>query len=143
MIIVCYLYYFLKRHKIKYILNYIYIQDPLVGGSMNVLVVGATGFMGRAAVRQLLDAGMRVRAMTRTPEKAADLQKMGAEIVQGDLIDPPSLARACKGMYAVISAAHGLLGEGKYNSAAVDFTGQRDLIDAAKAAGVEHFVFTS
>ncbi|MBN2149774.1 MAG: SDR family oxidoreductase [Anaerolineales bacterium] len=110
---------------------------------MNVLVVGATGFMGREAVQQLLSAGMRVRVMARTPEKAADLQKLGAEVVQGDLIDPPSLSRACQGMDAVVSAAHSLLGSGKYSSAAVDDAGQRALIDAAKAAGVEHFVFTS
>jgi uncharacterized protein YbjT (DUF2867 family) len=110
---------------------------------MNVLVVGATGFMGRETVRQLLEAGWQVRAMTRTPEKAVNLQKMGAEVVQGDLIDPPSLAQACKGMHAVVSAAHSLLGSGKYSSAAVDDAGQRALVDAAKAAGVEHFVFTS
>ncbi len=110
---------------------------------MNVLVVGATGYLGRETVQQLLAAGMKVRAMTRTPEKAADLQKLGAEVVQGDLIDPPSLARACQGMNAVVSAAHSLLGSGKYSSAAVDDAGQRALIDAAKAAGVEHFVFTS
>jgi uncharacterized protein YbjT (DUF2867 family) len=110
---------------------------------MNVLVVGATGYLGREIVQQLLAAGMKVRAMTRTPEKAADLQKLGAEVVQGDLIDPPSLARACQGMNAVVSAAHSLLGSGKYSSAAVDDAGQRALIDAAKAAGVEHFVFTS
>lgn len=110
---------------------------------MDVLVVGATGFMGHEAVQQLLSAGMRVRAMTRTPEKAVELQKLGAEVIQGDLIDPPSLARACQGMDAVVSAAHSLLGSGKYSSAAVDDAGQRALIDAAKAAGVEHFVFTS
>ena len=60
---------------------------------MNVLVVGATGVMGREAVQLLLSAGMRVRAMTRTPEKASELQKLGAEVIQGDLIDPRSLPR--------------------------------------------------
>lgn len=110
---------------------------------MKVLVVGASGYMGRETVRQSLDAGMQVRAMTRTPEKAGDLKQMGAEVVQGDLIDPPSLARACQGMEAVVSAAHSLLGAGKYRSAAVDDAGQRALLDAAKAAGVKHFVFAS
>ncbi len=110
---------------------------------MNVLVIGATGFMGRETVQQLLTAGLMVRAMTRTPEKAIDLQKLGAEVVQGDLIDSLSLARACQGMDAVVSAAHSLLGSGKYSSAAVDDAGQRALIDAAKTAGVKHFVFAS
>lgn len=108
-----------------------------------ILVVGATGYMGRETVKQLLAKGIPVRAMTRTPEKAADLKELGAEVVQGDLIDPPSLARACQGAEVVIAAAHQLLGAGKYSSNAVDNVGHRALIDAAKAAGVKRFVYTS
>lgn len=108
-----------------------------------ILVVGSTGEMGRETVRQLLAAGIPVRAMTRTPEKAQDLQRLGAEVVQGDLIDRPSLQKACKGVKGVVSAAHQLMGSGKYNSKAVDDTGHRALIDEARAAGVEHFVYTS
>lgn len=110
---------------------------------MKVLVVGATGFMGRESVRQLLQAGMQVRAMTRTPEKAADLKQLGAEVVQGDLIDPASLEKACQDMEAVVSAAHSLLGGGKYSSRAVDLAGHLSLVDAAKAAGVQHIVYAS
>jgi uncharacterized protein YbjT (DUF2867 family) len=108
-----------------------------------ILVVGATGYMGRETVRQLLAAGMAVRAMTRTPEKAGELKELGAEVVQGDLIDHASLARACQGVDGVVAAAHQLMGSGKYNSLAVDDLGHRALIDAAKAAGVKHFVFAS
>ncbi len=108
-----------------------------------LLIVGATGVLGREATRQLLAAGYQVRAMTRTPEKAADLQELGAEVVQGDLIDPASLERACAGADAVLASAHQLMGTGKYTSKAVDDIGHRSLIDVAKAAGVRHFVYIS
>ena len=110
---------------------------------MDILIVGASGVLGRATTRQLLIAGHRVRALTRTPDHCADLQEMGAEVLQGDLIDPPSLQRACQGVEAVLAAAHQLLGKGPYRSEAVDDAGHRALIDTAKAAGVKHFVYTS
>ena len=108
-----------------------------------ILVVGSTGEMGRETVRQFLAAGIPIRAMTRTPEKAQDLLRLGAEVVQGDLIDRPSLQKACKGMKGVVSAAHQLMGGGMYTSKAVDDTGHRALIDEARAAGVEHFIYAS
>ncbi len=107
------------------------------------LIVGSTGVLGRETVRQLLAAGYKVRAMTRKPESAADLKELGAEVIQGDLIDPPSLARACQGIDGVLAAAHSLMGTGKYTSEAVDDVGHRSLIDAAKAADVAHFVYVS
>ena len=48
-----------------------------------ILIVGGTGSLGRATVRRLLDKGLSVRIMTRTPEKAEALKQAGAEIVQG------------------------------------------------------------
>ncbi len=110
---------------------------------MYILIVGSTGVLGREAARQLLVAGHKVRAMARDVEKAADLRAMGAEVIQGDLIDPESLKKACQGVDAVLAAAHQLMGTGKYTSEAVDDAGHRSLIDAAKAAGVKHFVYTS
>jgi uncharacterized protein YbjT (DUF2867 family) len=108
-----------------------------------ILVVGATGVLGREAVRQLLAAGHKVRAMSRVPAMAADLKQLGAELVQGDLTDAASLARACHGADAVLAAAHALMGTGRYSSEAVDDAGHRALVDAAKAARVKHFVYTS
>jgi uncharacterized protein YbjT (DUF2867 family) len=107
------------------------------------LVVGATGFLGRETTKLLLKRGEPVRVMARTPAKAADVQQLGAEVVPGDLIVRPSLERACAGVQRVFSAAHSLLGAGKYKSEHVDGTGHYALIDVAKAAGVSHFVYTS
>jgi NADH dehydrogenase len=108
-----------------------------------ILIVGATGVLGRETARQLLAAGYKVRGLTRNPERAADLKELGAEIVQGDLIELASLEKACQGVDAVLACAHQLMGTGPYKSEAVDDEGHRALIDAAKATGVKHFVYTS
>jgi uncharacterized protein YbjT (DUF2867 family) len=108
-----------------------------------ILIVGASGFLGREVTSLLLSQGQQVRLMVRTPAKVDDLKKRGATVVQGDLIDPSSLRRACQGVDRVLSAAHSLLGKGKYKSEGVDDAGHRDLIDAVKSVGVAHFVYTS
>ncbi|MEV0248756.1 NAD(P)H-binding protein [Nocardia sp. NPDC050712] len=64
-----------------------------------ILVTGATGKVGRAAVEQLHEAGVEVRALVRRPE-AADLPP-GVEVVRGDLSDPGSLDAALAGVHAV------------------------------------------
>ncbi len=110
---------------------------------MNVLIVGASSHVGLPATRLLAERGASVRAMTRTPEKADALHAAGAEVIAGDLLDPASLARACEGVDAVLAAAHGLLGSGRYSPRTVDDQGNRSLIDCAKAAGVTNFVFIS
>ena len=108
-----------------------------------ILIVGVTGVLGRETARQLLAAGHKVRGTTRNPASAEDLKKQGVEIVQGDLIDHASLKKACQGADAVLASAHSLLGTGKYKSEAVDDEGHRALINAAKGAGVKHFVYVS
>lgn len=108
-----------------------------------VLVVGASGFMGREVAKQLLSKNYQVRALVRTPSKVEDLKQLGAEIVQGDMIDAESLKRACRGVTRVVATAHSLIGNGKYRSEAVDDIGNHTLIDAAKDAGVQHFIFAS
>jgi uncharacterized protein YbjT (DUF2867 family) len=108
-----------------------------------ILVVGATGALGRPVVQALRQHGVAVRALSRHPEQAADLAALGAEVIAGDLIDPTSLRRACIGVTRVLASAHGLLGRGRWRSEAVDDAGHRSLIDAARDAGVERFVYVS
>jgi uncharacterized protein YbjT (DUF2867 family) len=81
--------------------------------------------------------------MTRNAKRASDLEARGVESILGDLTDAASLQRACAGVDRVFAAAHGALGRGKYRSEAVDDAGHRSLIDAARAAGVSRFVYTS
>ncbi len=108
-----------------------------------ILIVGATGHLGNALVASLLRSGTHVRALTREAKKADSLRRMGAQIYVGDLRDPESLARACRGIDKVLAAAHSFMGAGESSPKLVDGAGNRDLIDAAKRAGVERFVFTS
>ena len=108
-----------------------------------VLVVGATGALGRPVVRLLRERGVAVRALNRHPAQAADLAALGAELVQGDLIDPGSLRRACAGVTSVLACAHGILGRGRWRSEAVDDKGHRSLIEAAREARVGRFVYVS
>lgn len=108
-----------------------------------ILVVGATGSLGRLVTKKLLKRGETVRAMTRDRSKADDLKSRGAQIVLGDLRDPESLEFAVRGARAVVAAAHSMLGRGGSSSHLVDDLGHRALIDASRDAGVEHFVYTS
>ena len=107
------------------------------------LIVGGTGAMGSAAARLLLQRGHKVRVMTRDPNRAAALKELGAEVVQGDLRDKDSLARACAGMDGVLAAAHSIFGRGSEASVHVDALGHKWLINVAQEAGVRHFVYTS
>jgi uncharacterized protein YbjT (DUF2867 family) len=108
-----------------------------------ILIVGASGRLGGIVARRLLAQGKPVRALSRTPEKLTELKSLGAEIVQGNVRDPGSLARACKGASAVIAAAHAFDSAGANTSRAVDGSGNLALIEAAGAAGVSHFVLVS
>ena len=110
---------------------------------MKILVIGATGVLGRAVVVRLLANGIAVRALTREPERATDLASKGAEVVTGDLVDPGSLDRAASGVDRVLAAAHALLGRGRHRSEHVDDSGHRALIDSARGAGVSRFVYVS
>lgn len=105
-----------------------------------VLVTGATGRQGGAAAERLLAAGFPVRALVRDPEKprARELADKGAELVRGDLDDPASLESAVGGVYGVFSVQNFFQAgyEGEIRQGTL-------LADAAKAAGVSHFVYSS
>lgn len=100
--------------------------------SKNVLIAGATGDTGRAAVRESLALGLKVRAMVRKrDDRAAALEAQGAEIVLGDLNDINSIRSAMQGMdaaYFVWPVADGLI------TATVNFA------QAAKEAGIKYIV---
>jgi len=108
-----------------------------------ILIVGASGRLGSVVAQRLLAQGKPVRLMTRTPLNLAHLKQQGAEVVSGDLRNSASLVSACQGVEQVLAAAHALVGKGDNNPQTVDDAGNRHLIDAAKAAGVKHFIFVS
>jgi len=105
-----------------------------------VLVLGATGRQGGATARHLLSKGWDVGILVRDPQKAAAqaLEKLGAEIVQGDFDDAESLTAAMQGVYGVFSvqAYSGIDSDAELRQG-------KAIVDAAKAASVQHFVYTS
>jgi len=105
-----------------------------------VLVTGATGKQGGAVVEALLTWGHQVRALTRNSASPAAnrLREHGVEIAVGDFSDQDSLVRAARGADAVYAMST------PYEQGAEKETGQGVTItDAAKAAGVAHFVYSS
>lgn len=100
-----------------------------------ILVMGATGKQGGATARHLLADGWQVRALTRhtTSAAAQALANAGAEVVAGDMDDRDSLDAAMQGVYGVFSV-----------QASVDEVRQgKNVADAASAAGIRHFVYSS
>ncbi len=111
-----------------------------------ILVTGATGNQGGATARHLLVDGWRVHALTRDASSAAAqaLARAGARIVTGDLNDRASLERALQSVYGVFSVQRTEL-PGRPDGFTVDDEIRQGiaLADAAKAAGVKHFIYTS
>jgi uncharacterized protein YbjT (DUF2867 family) len=105
------------------------------------LVTGATGGLGRWIVRLLCDRELPVRAFVRLTSAYAELEHRGAEIFIGDLQREQDIHKACQGVQYVIST-HGS-NEASGGALALDYRANIDLIDQAKAAGVQHFVFVS
>ncbi|HVM51388.1 MAG TPA: NmrA/HSCARG family protein [Candidatus Acidoferrum sp.] len=106
-----------------------------------IFVTGATGQQGGAVARHLLkQPGFAVRALTRDAEKTAAraLAQAGAELVQGDLDDPSSYRKALEGAYGVFSVQGAM--EAGYDA---EVRQGKALAEAAKAAGVQHFVYSS
>ena len=105
---------------------------------MNVLVTGATGFIGSHLVPSLQQAGHRVRALARRPERAGGAD----EVTQGDMTDPDSLRLAVEGTEAVVHLVS--IRQGRPEEFERVMTqGTRDLVAAAESAGVRRFVLMS
>ncbi|MEM9508213.1 MAG: NAD(P)H-binding protein [Cyanobacteria bacterium P01_E01_bin.35] len=109
---------------------------------MKLLVVGATGTLGRQVARQALDEDHEVRCLVRNPNKAIFLKEWGAEIVKGDLCDRATLTAALSGVDAVIDAATARVTD-NLRARDVDWAGKVNLIQETKAAGVDRYIFFS
>jgi uncharacterized protein YbjT (DUF2867 family) len=100
----------------------------MTNSKMTVLVVGATGSIGRLVVEEALQQGHAVRALVRTPEKARQLPRE-AQVVLGDVTRPDTLPGAVDGVDAVVFAL-GSDGAGKMGAESIDYGGVRNVLFA-------------
>ena len=114
---------------------------------MPTLVLGGNGFIGANVVRALLNHGFAVRAMRRPKSDTRSLREIqqDIEIVEGDLADPESLAKAMDGCPVIFHCAAYQPYFGGQTEAQVTegFRQMRTVLEAAKQAGVEKFLYTS
>ncbi len=111
---------------------------------MTVLIAGATGATGRRVVEELVRAGVPVRALVRDEARARELLPAGVvELAVVDVGDRPALERAMQGCDRVICATGARPSLDVTGPLRVDYLGVRNLVDAARAAGVSRFVLVS
>jgi nucleoside-diphosphate-sugar epimerase len=107
-----------------------------------ILVLGATGFIGRELTRRLVESGDRVRVLVRNPGKlVVDLRNPRVECLRGDLNDAAALRRAMAGIDCVYHLARAdVKSWGDYERYEIGVT--REIAEAALAAGVKRLVYT-
>lgn len=110
---------------------------------MKVLVTGATGKVGSPPAKRLAQRGERVRALVRDENRAAQLREAQVELAHGDLLDAASLRAAVSGIDAVVHCAAFFRGATPEQAQAVNDLGTQQLAEAARAASVQRFIFTS
>lgn len=110
---------------------------------MRILVAGATGKTGRHIVRQLINNDVPVKALVRDLDQAKTILPTEAEFVLGDVLQPATFESAladCNVLICATGATPSLNPTGPYQ---VDYQGTKNLVDAAKKQGVEHFILVS
>lgn len=110
---------------------------------MLIAVTGATGFVGRYVAAQLVRRGHRVRALMRSPRRAAIVQGPAIAPVFGTLADPTALADLTRATDAVIHLVGIIADAGGATLESVHVEGTERLLAAARAAGVARFVHMS
>jgi nucleoside-diphosphate-sugar epimerase len=114
---------------------------------MRVFLTGGTGFIGGHVARQLRGRGDEVRALVRDPDKAGDLERLGCELVVGDLSDDAAIAAGMSGCDAVIHGAAiyevGIPASERPRMYEANVRGTERVLRAALEAGIPKVVYVS
>lgn len=109
-----------------------------------ILVTGATGFLGHNLIPLLAEHGRRVRALVRPTSNVGFLRECGVELAFGDVRDAGSVNEAMTGCDAIVHAAGKFRFWGPYDEfAGVNVEGTRNVLEAARRAGVRRYVHIS
>ena len=108
-----------------------------------ILLVGATGRLGKAVAARLLQNDCKFRAACRDVSKAKWLADQGVEVLRYDAATGEGLANILAGTTQVICCIHGLLGKSRLSIEQIDVRGQASLIDACANASIDKFIFVS
>ena len=110
---------------------------------MIVLVTGATGFLGRRVVRELLKRGDQVRCLVRTPGKERVFYHRDVDVRYGNVREPASLEEAFYDVETVIHLAGIIRTQNSESFDAVHRVGTINVLSAAKSVGASHFLHVS
>jgi len=110
---------------------------------MKAFVAGATGETGRRIVQELVNRQIPVRALVRNVESARTILPQGVELVTGDVLDRTSLDAAIADSTVILCATGARPGFDPTAPYKVDFEGTKNLVDVAKAKGIDHFVLVT
>lgn len=110
---------------------------------MKAFVAGATGQTGRRIVQELVNRNISVRALVRNVEKGREILPPQVELVAGDVLSAAGLAEAIADSTVVLCATGAAPSFDPTGPYQVDYEGTKNLVDAAKAKGIEHFVLVS
>jgi dihydroflavonol-4-reductase len=112
---------------------------------MTTLVTGASGFLGSHVARQLVSRGEEIRVLMRPSSTNRAIADLSLEYVTGDLRDPASVARAMEGAKRVfhVAADYRFWAKRKQDIYDSNVGGTKHLLEAARRAGVEQFIYTS
>src|SRR6202051_439362 len=121
------------------------MRGERVSGEAKILVTGAAGFLGSHVSRQLIARGADVRVLLRASSNNRAIADLPLEYVTGDLRDPASLQRALAGVKRVfhVAADYRLWSKRSQDIYDSNVGGTKNLLEAAKRAGVEQFIYTS
>lgn len=111
--------------------------------SKQVCIIGGSGFVGRAILRQAVQAGHQVTVACRHPERARALLVEGVRLVKADITDGRGLDEAVAGADCVINLVGLLFERGRYNFDAAHVQGAEHVIAACKRAGVKQYLHMS
>lgn len=113
----------------------------------NILVIGASGFVGKRLAQKLFAEGYNVRCLVRNPDKVQDLTTIGCEIIKGDITDLVSVQKAVQSMDAVYISVHTLSAQ-KVNTKSngfmdIELLGVQNIVESCKTYQVKRIIYVT